>query len=139
MREKVKLERGRIQIQKGPTRWESDGKGPVSEMTSFGIIWLAAIFGPIAVGLVVFGVAVRAGYRIWPIWLIGLPLITVVFGWPEGSWLGIPWAGVISGEAGQGGDAGGLGLGILFLFFWTVTEWVAWSFAALFGSIFKPN
>jgi hypothetical protein len=108
-------------------------------MTSFGIIWLAAFFGPIVVGLVVFGIAVRAGYRIWPIWLIGLPLITVAFGWPEGSWLGIPWAGVISGEAGQGGDAGGLGLGILFLFSLTVTEWVAWSFAALVGNIFKPN
>jgi hypothetical protein len=108
-------------------------------MTSFGIIGLAAFFGPIAIGLVVFSVAVRAGYRVWPIWLIGLPLITVVFGWPEGSWLGIPWAGVISGDAGHGGDAGGLGLGILFLLILTVTEWVAWSFVAMLAGIFKPD
>jgi hypothetical protein len=84
-------------------------------MDWFRIIWLTAFFGPIAGGLVIFGVAVRAGYRIWPIWLIGLPMISILGGWLEGSWLGIPWADLIAGEAGHGGDAGGLGL--LFLFF----------------------
>jgi hypothetical protein len=108
-------------------------------MDWFGIIWLTAFFGPIALGLVIFGVAVRAGYRIWPIWLIGLPLISILAGWLEGSWLGIPWAGLISGEAGHGGDAGGLALGILFLLSWTVTECIAWSFAALLGNFFKPG
>ena len=50
-------------------------------MTSFGIVWMMAFFGPIAIGLIIFGFAVRAGYRIWAIWLIGLPLISI------GSWL----------------------------------------------------
>jgi hypothetical protein len=108
-------------------------------MTCFGIIWLMAFFGPIAIGLVIFGVAVRAGNRIWPLWLIGLPLISILAGWLEGSWLGIPWADLISGEAGHGGDAGGLGLGILFLFFLTVAEGVAWSLAALLGNFFKRD
>ena len=108
-------------------------------MTSFGMVWMMAFFGPLAIGLVIFGVAVRAGYRIWPIWLIGLPLISIGIGWPESSWLGIPWAGLISGEAGHGGDAGGLGLGILFFLFLIVTGWVAWSFAALLGNFFKPG
>jgi hypothetical protein len=106
-------------------------------MDWFRIIWLTAFFGPIAGGLVIFGVAVRAGYRIWPIWLIGLPMISILGGWLEGSWLGIPWADLIAGEAGHGGDAGGLGL--LFLFLWTVTECVAWSLAAIFGNLFKPD
>jgi hypothetical protein len=108
-------------------------------MMSFGIVFLMAFFGPIAVGLVIFCVAVRAGYRIWPIWLIGLPLVSIIGGWPESSWLGIPWADLIAGEAGHGGDAGALGLGFLFLFFLTVSEWVAWSFAALLGNFFKPG
>jgi hypothetical protein len=108
-------------------------------MDWFGIIWLTAFFGPIALGSVIFGVAVRAGYRIGPIWLIGLPLISILAGWLEGSWLGIPWAGLISGEAGHGGDAGGLALGILFLLSWTVTECIAWSFAAQLGNFFKPG
>jgi|ERR1700685_3036631 hypothetical protein len=107
-------------------------------MSWFGIIWLTAFFGPIAVGLVIFGIAVRAGYRIWPIWLVGLIMILVV-AWLEGSRLGIPWADLISGEAGHGSDAGGLGLAIFFLVIWTVTEWVAWSFAALLGNLFNPD
>jgi hypothetical protein len=107
--------------------------GPVCDYLADGI------FRPIAVGLVVFGVAVRAGYRIWPIWLVGLPLIAILGGWLEGSWLGIPWADLIAGQAGHGGDAGGLGLGFLFLFLWTVTEWVAWSLAALLGNLFKSD
>jgi hypothetical protein len=107
-------------------------------MTPFGVIWLTAFFGPIAVGLVIFGVAVRAGHRIWPIWLLGLVVILVAV-WPEGSWWGIPWAALISGEAGHGGDAAGFGLGIFMLFVWTATELVAWSFAALLGNLFKPD
>jgi hypothetical protein len=106
-------------------------------MTSFGIISLTAFFGPIAVGLVVFGIAVRAGYRIWPIWLTGL-IVILVAAWPEGSWLGIPWAALIS-EAGHGSDAAELGLAIFFLFLWTVIGWIAWSFAALLGNDFKQT
>jgi hypothetical protein len=106
-------------------------------MTSFGSILLTAFFVSVAVGLAIFIAAVRAGYRIWPIWLAGLAVILVV-AWAEGSSMGIPW-GRLAGEGVTGSDAGGIGLAVFFLVFWTAAALFGWSLAALTGNLFKPD
>jgi hypothetical protein len=105
----------------------------IKEMT-----YLIAFFGPLAVGLVVFGVAVRGGRRIWPVWLIGT-LALLVFALPESSLMGIPWDRVMSGKLVPSEETGQIELAILGLVILTVLHLVGWSLAALLGDLFKPN
>jgi hypothetical protein len=86
-------------------------------------------------GVVILVTAARVGRRIWPIWLIGLPVILVI----TSTMMGIPWAQIFAGEAGRGAEAGGLGLGILFFILLSLAGFFAWSFTAVVVATAAPS